>query len=101
MVPTVGSHAVDIVLIPGLGVPGSAAGAADPRRMPVPADDDLRFDDGPGLPRAASVEKRWLRELPSSGAPRIRHAGELRSGAEGLAGVWQFTACWCSIRVSG
>ena len=40
-----------------------------PERMPVLIDDDLRFEDGPGAPRPATVANRWLRELPSSGCP--------------------------------
>lgn len=40
-----------------------------PERMPVLIDDDLRFEDGPAAPRPATVVNRWLRELPSSGAP--------------------------------
>ncbi len=40
-----------------------------PQRMPFLVDDDLRFEDGPGAPRASTVVNRWLRELPSSGAP--------------------------------
>ncbi len=41
---------------------------AIPERMPVLIDDDLRFDDG-GAARPAVAVNRWLRELPSSGAP--------------------------------
>jgi site-specific recombinase XerD len=40
-----------------------------PEGMPVLVDDDLRFEDGPAAPRAATVVNRWLRELPASGAP--------------------------------
>jgi site-specific recombinase XerD len=40
-----------------------------PERMPVLLDDDLRFDDGPGIPRPTVVVNSWLRELPASGAP--------------------------------
>ena len=40
-----------------------------PEGMPVLVDDDLRFEDGPGVPRPAAVVNRWLRELPASGAP--------------------------------
>src|SRR5260370_1337504 len=40
-----------------------------PERMPVLIDDDLRFEDGPGAPRPATVVSRWLRELPASGCP--------------------------------
>ena len=40
-----------------------------PERMPVVIDDDLRFEDGPAAPRPATVVNRWLRDLPSSGAP--------------------------------
>jgi integrase len=43
---------------------------AIPDGMPVLVDDDLRFDDGGGL-RPAVVVNRWLRELPSSGAPAV------------------------------
>ena len=39
--------------------------------MPVLIDDDLLFEDGPAAPRAATVVNRWLRELPSSGAPAV------------------------------
>ena len=41
---------------------------AIPERMPVLIDDDLRFDDAGGARPAVAVN-RWLRELPSSGAP--------------------------------
>ena len=41
---------------------------AIPDRMPVLVDDDLRFEDDGG-PRPAVAVNRWLRELPSSGAP--------------------------------
>lgn len=44
------------------------ASPAIPDRMPVLVDDDLRFDDG-SVPRPAAAVNRWLRELPSSGAP--------------------------------
>lgn len=40
-----------------------------PERMPVLVDDDLRFEDGPAVPRPAVAVNRWLRELPGSGAP--------------------------------
>ncbi|MGH9069446.1 MAG: tyrosine-type recombinase/integrase [Acidimicrobiales bacterium] len=40
-----------------------------PERMPVLIDDDLRFEDGPGAPRPMVAVNRWLRELPSRGAP--------------------------------
>ena len=40
-----------------------------PERMPVLVDDDLLFEDGPGAPRPSVAVNRWLRELPSSGAP--------------------------------
>jgi site-specific recombinase XerD len=40
-----------------------------PEGMPVLIDDDLRFEDGPGAPRAVTVVNRWLRELPVSGCP--------------------------------
>ncbi|MEU9031869.1 site-specific integrase [Streptomyces sp. NPDC048383] len=40
-----------------------------PEGMPVLVDDDLRFEDGPAVPRPAAVVNRWLRELPASGAP--------------------------------
>ena len=46
----------------------SRPGRRFPDRMPVLVDDDLRFDDGGG-PRPAVAVNRWLRELPSSGAP--------------------------------
>ena len=41
---------------------------AVPDRMPVLVDDDLLFDDGRG-PRPSVAVNRWLRELPTSGAP--------------------------------
>jgi len=40
-----------------------------PDGMPVLIDDDLRFEDGAGAPRPSVSVNRWLRELPSSGAP--------------------------------
>lgn len=40
-----------------------------PERMPVLIDSDLRLEDGPGAPRAATVVNRWLRELPAGGCP--------------------------------
>lgn len=33
-------------------------------RMPLLLDDDLRFEDAPGVLRPATVGNRWLRELP-------------------------------------
>jgi len=39
-----------------------------PDRMPVLVDDDLLFDDGDGARPSVAVN-RWLRELPTSGAP--------------------------------
>jgi integrase len=39
-----------------------------PDGMPVLVDDDLVFADG-GVPRPSVAVNRWLRELPSSGAP--------------------------------
>lgn len=41
---------------------------AIPDGMPVLIDEDLVFADG-GVPRATVAVNRWLRELPSSGAP--------------------------------
>jgi integrase len=41
---------------------------AIPDRMPVLVDDDLLFDGGSG-PRPSVAVNRWLRELPTSGAP--------------------------------
>jgi hypothetical protein len=41
-----------------------------PERMPVLVDDDLRFDDGDRV-RPAVLVNRWLRELPSGGAPAV------------------------------
>lgn len=41
---------------------------AVPDGMPVLIDDDLLFADG-GVPRPTVAVNRWLRELPSSGAP--------------------------------
>jgi len=40
-----------------------------PEGMPVLIDEDLRFEDGPAAPRPAVMVNRWLRELPTSGAP--------------------------------
>lgn len=37
--------------------------------MPFLVGDDVRFEDGPGAPRACTVVSRRLRGLPSSGAP--------------------------------
>jgi site-specific recombinase XerD len=42
-----------------------------PDRMPVLVDEDLRFEDGTAS-RATVAVNRWLRELPSSGAPSPR-----------------------------
>lgn len=39
-----------------------------PEDMPFLIDDDVRFEDGPGAPRACTVANRWLRGLPSSEA---------------------------------
>ena len=44
---------------------------AIPDRMPVLADDDLLFE-GDGSPRPVVAANRWLRELPSSGAPAMQ-----------------------------
>jgi integrase len=41
-----------------------------PDRMPILVDRDLAFVDG-GVPRPTVVVNRWLRELPSSGAPAV------------------------------
>lgn len=41
-------------------------------RMPIIVDDDLRFEDAPGIPRPAMVANRWLWELPLDGAPAER-----------------------------
>ncbi len=50
--------------------------------MPVLIDDDLCFEDAPGVPRPALIVNRWLRELPMNGAPAVRtwenNAGCLR-----------------------
>jgi integrase len=43
---------------------------AIPDGMPVLVDEDLAFVDG-GVARATVVANRWLRELPSSGAPAV------------------------------
>jgi len=40
-----------------------------PEGMPFLVGDDVRFEDGPGAQRACAVVNRWLRGLPSSGAP--------------------------------
>ena len=40
-----------------------------PEAMPVLIDSDLVFEDGPGSPRSTTVVNRWLRELPTHGAP--------------------------------
>ncbi|MFC4943234.1 tyrosine-type recombinase/integrase [Pseudonocardia sp. GCM10023141] len=57
--------------------------------MPVLVDDDLRFEDGPGNPRATVVVNRWLRELPVNGAPARRtwrvYAEALRAWLEFLS----------------
>lgn len=36
-------------------------------RMPIIVDDDLRFEDAPGVPRPAMVGNHYLRELPLNG----------------------------------
>jgi site-specific recombinase XerD len=60
-----------------------------PERMPVLIDDDLRFEDGPGEPRAAVAVNRWLRGLPSSGCPApsswASYAGVVKAWVEFLA----------------
>src|SRR5882757_7263658 len=43
-----------------------------PERMPILLDDDLSFEDAPGVLRPAMVGNRWLRELPLNGAPAAR-----------------------------
>ncbi len=40
-----------------------------PERMPVLVDDDLLFEDGPGVSRPSVAVNQWLRELPASGCP--------------------------------
>lgn len=45
---------------------------AIPEGMPLLVDDDLRFEEGPGQPRATVAVNRWLRELPCSGASAQR-----------------------------
>lgn len=61
-----------------------------PERMPVLIDEDLLFEDGPAAPRPATVVNRWLRELPSSGAPAPSswesYARVLKAWMEFLAG---------------
>jgi hypothetical protein len=42
---------------------------AIPDRMPILVDGDLRFVDDDGGPRPAVAGNRWMRELPSGGAP--------------------------------
>lgn len=61
-----------------------------PEGMPVLIDDDLVFEDGQAAPRATTVVNRWLRELPSSGAPArsswANYARIVKAWAEFLAG---------------
>ena len=61
-----------------------------PERMPVLIDDDLLFEDGPGAPRPTVTVNRWLRELPSSGAPApnswTNYARAVKEWAEFLTG---------------
>ncbi|MDT5027353.1 MAG: hypothetical protein QOE61_3779, partial [Micromonosporaceae bacterium] len=40
-----------------------------PDGMPFLVDDDLRFEDAPGVRRPTTAVNQWLRELPSSGSP--------------------------------
>ncbi|MFF7636018.1 hypothetical protein ACFZB9_23165 [Kitasatospora sp. NPDC008050] len=40
-----------------------------PEQMPILVDNDLRFEDGPALPRPLAAVNRWLRELPLNGCP--------------------------------
>jgi len=40
-----------------------------PDAMPVLVDEDLLFEDGPGVPRPVTAVNGWLRELPASGCP--------------------------------
>jgi integrase len=66
-----------------------AAEPAIPERMPVLVDDDLKFDDG-GVARPVVAVNRWLRELPTSGAPAsatwAAYARVLRDWVEFLTG---------------
>jgi hypothetical protein len=60
-----------------------------PEAMPVLIDDDLAFEDGPVSPRSTTVVNRWLRELPTHGAPApsswANYARVLRSWMDFLA----------------
>jgi integrase len=61
-----------------------------PERMPVLVDDDLLFEDGPGVPRPSAAVNQWLRELPASGCPSPgsweSYARVLKEWAEFLSG---------------
>ncbi|MEV8329164.1 hypothetical protein OG275_34485 [Streptomyces niveus] len=49
-------------------------------RMPIIVDDDLRFEDAPGVPRPAMVGNHYLRELPLNGGLRqCGHGGTPRA----------------------
>ncbi len=61
-----------------------------PEQMPVLVDDDLLFEDGPGVPRPSAAVNQWLRELPASGCPSPgsweSYARVLKEWAEFLSG---------------
>ena len=61
-----------------------------PEEMPVLVDDDLLFEDGPGVPRPTAAVNQWLRELPASGCPAPgsweSYARVVKEWAEFLAG---------------
>ena len=67
----VGSSLVELTFFSSVGWESwdVEARQAIPERMPVLVDDDLRFDDDSPGPRPSVAVNRWLRELPSSGAP--------------------------------
>src|ERR1700678_1355532 len=62
-----------------------------PERMPGVVVHDLLFEDGPGASRSSVAVNRWLRELPSSGAPSPKsweyYARAVREWVEFLAGA--------------
>lgn len=43
-----------------------------PEGMLVLVDDDLLFEDGPGVPRPSVAVNQWLRELPTRSRHRNR-----------------------------
>jgi hypothetical protein len=72
-----------------------------PEGMPVLVDDDLRFEDGPGAPRATVAVNRWLRELPVSGVPASSSWASYARALKAWMESSPSTASGCSTPASG